>query len=219
MRLMLIRHGQTPANVAGILDTGAPGPGLTALGYRQAEALPGALQDEAIDAIYISTLRRTALTAQPLAAALALEPSRLDGVHEIEAGALEGRSDREAVLLYLGTVFAWAQGDLSPRMPGGGDGHEFAQRFDGDTGRAAGDHPTGTAVVFSHGAAIRTWCGLRARNADAAFAAHHELDNTAMVILEGDPVAGWFISSWSGDPVGGGGLSDDSALDPAGEAL
>ena len=31
---LLIRHGQTPSNVAGALDTGRPGPGLTALGRR-----------------------------------------------------------------------------------------------------------------------------------------------------------------------------------------
>ena len=32
MHLLLIRHGQSAANVAGILETRAPGPGLTALG-------------------------------------------------------------------------------------------------------------------------------------------------------------------------------------------
>ena len=29
MRLVLIRHGQTPSNVCGLLDTAPPGPGLT----------------------------------------------------------------------------------------------------------------------------------------------------------------------------------------------
>ena len=36
---MLARHGQTPANVAKLLDTVLPGPGLTDLGRLQAEAL------------------------------------------------------------------------------------------------------------------------------------------------------------------------------------
>ena len=40
MRLLLVRHGQTPSNVAGLLDTALPGPGLTALGTRQAAAIP-----------------------------------------------------------------------------------------------------------------------------------------------------------------------------------
>ena len=29
MRILFVRHGQTPANVRGLLDTAAPGPGLT----------------------------------------------------------------------------------------------------------------------------------------------------------------------------------------------
>ena len=43
MRILFIRHGQTPANVAGILATDHPGPGLTELGEQQAAALPNAL--------------------------------------------------------------------------------------------------------------------------------------------------------------------------------
>ena len=39
LRLVLARHGQTPANVAKTLDTVLPGPGLTDLGRLQAEAL------------------------------------------------------------------------------------------------------------------------------------------------------------------------------------
>ena len=42
MRLILIRHGETPSNVRGSLDTSLPGPGLTDLGQEQAEAIPAA---------------------------------------------------------------------------------------------------------------------------------------------------------------------------------
>jgi release factor glutamine methyltransferase len=38
VRLLLIRHGQTPSNVLGLLDTAPPGPGLTDLGVEQAAA-------------------------------------------------------------------------------------------------------------------------------------------------------------------------------------
>ena len=66
MRLILVRHGQTPANVLGQLDTAHPGPGLTERGFEQAERVPEALRGENIDAIYVSTLIRTQLTAAPL---------------------------------------------------------------------------------------------------------------------------------------------------------
>ncbi|MFI5427738.1 histidine phosphatase family protein [Aeromicrobium sp. UC242_57] len=39
MRLILIRHGQTPANVDGVLESTVPGPGLTELGLEQAAEL------------------------------------------------------------------------------------------------------------------------------------------------------------------------------------
>ena len=51
MKLLLIRHGQTPSNVRGLLDTGAPGAELTKLGHEQARALPKALDGEPIDSI------------------------------------------------------------------------------------------------------------------------------------------------------------------------
>jgi broad specificity phosphatase PhoE len=56
MRLLLVRHGQTPSNVRSLLDTAVPGPGLTELGERQAAAPPEALAGEDIDALYASTL-------------------------------------------------------------------------------------------------------------------------------------------------------------------
>ncbi len=59
MRLILIRHGQTPSNVAFLLDTAVPGPGLTDLGEKQAAALPHTLADVDIDLLYVSTLTRT----------------------------------------------------------------------------------------------------------------------------------------------------------------
>src|SRR5688572_7713120 len=129
MRLLFIRHGQTPANVLGQLDTAHPGPGLTELGHKQAEAIPGALRAEAIEGIFVSTLLRTQLTAAPLARDRGLESSVVNGIHEIEASDLEGLSTRRAATRYLETVFSWAAGDLDLAMPGGPDGHDFFGRF------------------------------------------------------------------------------------------
>ncbi len=63
MRLLLIRHGQTPGNVLGQLDTAHPGPGLTELGEQQAAALARSLANERIGLLYASTLIRTQITA------------------------------------------------------------------------------------------------------------------------------------------------------------
>ncbi|WP_347108836.1 histidine phosphatase family protein [Paenarthrobacter sp. S56] len=218
MKLLLIRHGQTPGNVAGELDTAFPGPGLTELGERQAAALLEALKDESIEALYTSTLLRTQRTVIPLAKATGLEPEILDGVHEIEAGALEKKTDHESHMRYMGTVFAWSSGDLDVRMPGAFTGHDFFARFDASVEKvvAAGHR---TAVIISHGAAIRCWAGRRAEDIDTLFAETHQLPNTGIVALEGDPENGWRVLHWDQVPVGGLAMADQTADDPTGEAL
>ncbi|TDW28691.1 histidine phosphatase family protein [Cryobacterium psychrophilum] len=217
MRLLLIRHGQTPSNVLGLLDTAHPGPGLTAVGTAQAAAVPGSLRVHSTEAIFASTLIRTQLTAAPLAAARDLPVQVLPGLHEIEAGALEGLSDRDSVRKYMETVFAWVHGDLSAAMPGAANGQVFLDRFDADIAHIAAT--TQTAVVFSHGASIRLWTAMRAINVPPMFTAHNDLDNTGIAELTGSPEDGWTLQSYAGQPFGGSGLADPAASDPMGHAV
>ncbi|MGV9453528.1 histidine phosphatase family protein [Streptomyces sp. NPDC003635] len=208
MRLLLVRHGQTPTNVDYLLDTAVPGPGLTPLGEAQAAALPEALADEDIEALYVSTLVRTLLTAAPLAAARGLEAVVRDGLREISAGDLELLpGDTEQGELYMRTAFSWAAGDTGLRMPGGESGEEVLARFDAVVAEAAASG-AGTVAMVSHGAVIRTWTAARADNVDIAFAAEHRLDNTGVVVLEGSPSDGFKALSWAGAsvaPAGEGG--------------
>ncbi|MEQ1736015.1 MAG: histidine phosphatase family protein [Rhodoglobus sp.] len=216
MRLLLIRHGQTPSNVDGLLDTAAPGPGLTALGLRQAAEIPRSLTGQALDGIYVSSLVRTHLTAAPLAADRGLEPVLLPGIHEIEAAELEMRHDHDAYRAYLGTAFGWGLGELDRRMPGSSDdGRVFFDRFDSSIESIEADR----AVVVSHGAAIRVWVAGRATNVPPSFAGERELQNTGIVELDGSLQTGFTLLSWQGTPVGGYDLVDDTAEDPTGETL
>ncbi|HEY2644141.1 MAG TPA: histidine phosphatase family protein [Galbitalea sp.] len=216
MRLLLIRHGQTKDNVEGNIGTAIPGPPLTALGRQQAAAIPAALAGERIDAIYASTMTRAQLTAEPLAEALGIPVRVIEGVHEIGGGELEGKSDQESIRAYMSTIFSWWN-DFGARIPGGEDGNEFYGRYTAAIGRIAAEH-TGTVVVVSHGAAIRTWASWSSQNVDAAFSRAHELPNTAMIVVEGSPETGWVTTHWDGEPVGGAALEDATAIDPTGEA-
>ncbi|WP_017609564.1 histidine phosphatase family protein [Nocardiopsis xinjiangensis] len=218
MRVYLLRHGQTPSNVAGLLDTGAPGPGLTPLGERQAQALPGAFGGRALDALVVSTLERTRLTADPLAHGFGLDPLVLDGLREVEAGDLEMSSDREDHHTYVSTVFAWARGDLDLRIPGGPDGHAFLGRFDESLEQIASRGRENVAVV-SHGAAIRSWASARVSGADLETIEHTPLANTGLVEIEGDPDSGWRLVDWTSRPFGGAHLTTLQADDPTGEAV
>jgi probable phosphoglycerate mutase len=201
VRLLLIRHGQTASNVESRLDSAVPGPRLTVLGEEQAAAIPHQLAPERIDALYASTQTRAQLTAAPLARHRGLRVTIRAGLREIYAGELEGRTDAEAVATYVRTTLEWAAGDVSRRMPGGEDGAEVLGRFDAVVTEVAASDAK-AAVLVSHGAMIRTWSAARARNLDAGFVATHVLANTGIVVLEGDPTAGWDAVTWEGAAVG-----------------
>lgn len=217
MRLLLVRHGQTPHNVAGALDTAFPGAALTALGRRQADAVPGALVAEPVAGVFASPLVRTQLTAAPLAAARGLEVDVRPGLEEISAGELELRSDEEAVQDYLACAAAWMAGDLDHALPGGGTGHAFLERYGAAVAGIADSHgEDATVAVFSHGAAIRVFATV-VTGLDPDEAADLRLRNTGMVVLDGTPER-WTLTQWHTAPLGGVGLTDEQAHDVTGEA-
>lgn len=218
VRLLLVRHGQTPSNVRGLLDSGAPGPGLTRLGHRQAAAVPEALDGIGVDGIAVSTLVRTHLTAAPLLGRHGLDPIELDGLREVESGDLEMRSDRDSHMEYMRAALAWGEGDLDRRIPGGPDGHAFFARYDAAVDAIAAQGWE-TAVAFSHGAAIRVWAAGRAAGVDAERIRDTPLANTGLIEVEGDPRSGWRFVRWSDGPLGGAHLERDDVDDPTGESL
>ncbi|MEP9362572.1 histidine phosphatase family protein [Nocardioides sp. CN2-186] len=212
MRLILVRHGETPSNVAGALDTAHPGAPLTELGHRQAAAIPPVLTTEPIAAVHASPLLRTQLTAAPLATARGLDVVVTDGLEEITAGSLEMHTAEESIEAYADTVTAWIAGDLATRMPGGEDGHTFFDRYETAVRTLTEPHHDGaTVVVVSHGAAIRTFASRHGGPHD------QRLLNTGAVRLEGSPRRGWVVTGWSGDPLGGPQLADPAAVDPTGD--
>lgn len=218
MRLLQVRHGQTPNNVKGALDTSIPGAALTRLGQAQAQAVPAALADEEISAVYATSIVRTQLTAAPLAEARELALRVRPGLEEVPAGDLEMRSDSEAVHAYAATLVAWMHGDLSQPMPGGLDGDAFLIRYDAAIRAIADDHDRDdTVVVFCHGAAMRIYTALRA-GLDAHTATELRIMNTGIGVLHGHPDSGWSLAHWQSEPLGGVELADVRAHDVTGES-
>ncbi|MFV0457832.1 MAG: histidine phosphatase family protein [Actinomycetales bacterium] len=194
-RLILVRHAQTYSNVDGLLDTGYPGAGLTELGRAQADQLVVRLDGEPVDAIHVSNLVRTQLTAAPLAAARGLAPQQHEGLREIEAGAYEMAGDRDSISIYRDVIDAWCQGDLSPRFAGGESGSGVLERVDVVVDRAVEQADSGVAL-FSHGAVLRVWAANRAANLPTGFAYRHPLHNTDVIILDRDGTD-WLVRTWS----------------------
>ncbi|BCI85249.1 hypothetical protein NIIDMKKI_04550 [Mycobacterium kansasii] len=75
-----VRHGQTTANVAGLMDTAIPGANLTAVGQQQAVDIANILAPQGPFAgLFDSQLVRTQQTAAPLAAMLGMTPGYCRG--------------------------------------------------------------------------------------------------------------------------------------------
>ncbi|MPY10131.1 histidine phosphatase family protein [Arthrobacter bussei] len=218
MRPILIRHGQTPSNVVGALDTAFPGAPLTDLGEAQAAALPAALAHEPIAGIHASPLVRTQLTAAPLGAARSLSGQVVPGLEEITAGALEMRADEAARQEYAACLVGWMHGDLDRTLPGGADGHGFLERFDAAIGRLARSYPDQrTVAVITHGAAIRVYTAIRT-GMHGDLAAQLDIRDTGAAVLDGCPTVGWHLEAWHPEPLGGPRPADHSATDVTGES-
>ncbi|GAB2561092.1 histidine phosphatase family protein [Leucobacter ruminantium] len=213
MRIVLVRHGQTPSNVEGLLDTAAPGPGLTSLGERQAAAIPDAFRDRGIETVSVSPLLRTSLTAAPFAQSRSLDPSVHEGLREVEAGDLEMAADRDAIRTYITTIFDWVRGDEQRRMPGGESGAEFFARYDAAIEEIAATGAE-SAMLVSHGAAIRAWATSRVSGVDLSRVERTSMPNTGFVAIEGDPSRGWRLLEWSAHPAGGEHLAPGYVKDP-----
>jgi len=201
MRLLLIRHGQTAANLTGALDTAAPGLPLTEVGHRQAGELVDVLRDEPIGAVFVSPLTRARQTAEPLSSALGLRPSVREGLRELEAGAWELSTSGDDISRYAAVASAWACGRPDVPMPGASDGRAFLARFDAVMAEAAACG-TRVAALVTHGTAIRIWSAARTDNVCIGFALENEVPNTGVVVVEGTPDTGWHVLSWAGTEVG-----------------
>lgn len=89
LRLILVRHGQTDANLKRVLQGQSDGP-LNATGLQQAERLARHLKDFAIDRIISSPLRRAQETAAAVARYHGLPVQTDPRLREWDCGALDG---------------------------------------------------------------------------------------------------------------------------------
>lgn len=197
LRLMLVRHGETPSNVRHVLDSRPPGPPLTELGRRQADALAERLADDPVVAVYASTAIRAQETAEPVAKHHGLPVDVLDGVHEVQVGDLEGLSDADSLRRFGEIFLRWTAGDLAAAMPGGETGEEIHARFLKAVSMIREEHSDGLVVVATHGGVIRLIAEYLADNVGPQLASAGLIPNTGHVLLE-PRESGWHCVEWTG---------------------
>jgi len=181
MPLLLIRHGETPLNVARVLQPAATK--LSATGQAQAEALARWLQAHGTlrpAAIVSSDLPRALLTAQAIAAACGLPVLTTPLLHERNFGDLRGQP-------YDSLGFDPLAVEHAP--PGGESRAEFDARC------AAAWHWVlaqraalgGPLAVVSHGLVIKHWLHAGPLLWRAGLAAPQRLANTSLSVIDAAP--------------------------------
>jgi probable phosphoglycerate mutase len=155
--LLIVRHGESaparPDAPAPTVD-GHSDPELAPEGREQAEKLAERLAHEHIDAIYVTTLRRTAQTAAPLAKRLGIEPVVEPDLREVYLGEWEGFafrkyvSERHPLALQM---FAEKRWDV---IPGAETNEQLATRVRAGLERIIAAHPGQRVVIVAHGGVI-----------------------------------------------------------------
>jgi broad specificity phosphatase PhoE len=198
-RLVLVRHGQSYGNVDRRLDTRPPGSELTPLGREQARTFardasspPGVLLH--------SVATRAAQTAAEIGAELDVAANEVTGIHEVQVGELENRSDDDAVDEFNAIYERWLVGERDVPMPGGENADQVLDRYlpvlTGLRMRYLDDHDwTDDIVVVSHGAAIRLTAAVLA-GVESSFVIDHHLANTEAVVLTPITDGRWSCVQW-----------------------
>ncbi|WP_063048416.1 histidine phosphatase family protein [Nocardia arthritidis] len=199
-RLILVRHGETEGNVAKLLDTRIPGLPLTERGAAQAKTFGEGLL-RAPKVLFSSVALRARQTASYIEAATGVAAMVLDGLHEVQAGDLEGQHSEDAHQRFQQIYRAWHEGDLTLRVPGGESAQDVLDRFLPVIAELRSTYLTpedgghGDVMVVSHGAAMRL-VGRTLADVRPPFTTNNHLDNTETIELVPTPDAGWECIRW-----------------------
>ncbi len=185
--LVLVRHGASADSVEGEtfeLVEGQGDPPLSAVGRHQAEQLALRLAHEMFDALYVSTLQRTAQTAAPLVARCGMTPVVDADLREVFLGEWEGGLLRQKAADQDPLWEAVLREQRWDVVPGAESREVFGGRLRRAVERIVAAHPGGRVVAFSHGAAIGEILAQATSSAPFAFLGADNASISKIVVHE-----------------------------------
>lgn len=157
--VVLVRHGESMPAVPGQtfdLVDGQGDPALAPEGIEQAERVGARLADEGgIDAVYVTSLRRTVETAAPLLRRVeGLEALVEPDLREVHLGEWEGGLFRVKVRDLDPVAVRMLEEERWDVIPGAEPADAFRARVRAAIGRIHAAHPDQRVAVFTHGGVI-----------------------------------------------------------------
>ncbi|WP_413165328.1 histidine phosphatase family protein [Capilliphycus salinus ALCB114379] len=154
LKLYFLRHGETVHSKTGGY-CGELNPELTPEGEIMAQQFAEAYQDLPWTAAYVSPMKRTVTTAQPLCDAVGLKMELRDGLKELYYGKWEDEHPETVNEKYHDEYVRWLT-DPGWNAPTGGEkGIDVSRRSSPVIQEIEEKHPTGNVLVVSHKATIR----------------------------------------------------------------
>jgi probable phosphoglycerate mutase len=146
--LLLVRHGQSEWNAAGLMQGQTRHVTLTGLGHRQAVTAAQALSVLRPGALISSDLLRAVQTAEHCASSVGLPFTTSPALREQSYGVLEGRASRE-----LRSLVDWTDPHWSP--PGGESLAQLHGRVETYLKELCTEPPADVVALVTHGDTIR----------------------------------------------------------------
>lgn len=149
MRLWLVRHGETEANVAGLYSGHAPTP-LTERGIAQAQTLGTLLRNVPVDNVLCSELERACHTTQLILGDREVPVRNMPELNEMFFGDWEMRHHRDLAREDAENYAVWCN-DWQNATPTNGEGFQaFSQRVERFIAQLADYKTCQNLLVVSH---------------------------------------------------------------------
>jgi probable phosphoglycerate mutase len=181
-----VRHGESaPASEArpAALNDGHADPPLDPVGRDQAQRLSDRLALETIDAIYVTTLRRTAETAAPVAERLGITPVVEPDLREVYLGEWEGAAFRRHTSEGHPVAKQMIEEQRWDVIPGAEPIEGFRTRVQRGIGRIAAAHPNQRVMAVVHGGVIGMILAIASGSRTLAFTGVDNASISQIVVL------------------------------------
>jgi broad specificity phosphatase PhoE len=179
LRLILVRHGQTEANILRRLQGQSDGP-LNPLGRQEVEQLGLALKDAQIDVIISSDLVRARDTATAIARHHNLSVNSTPLVREQNCGEWDGRPAEEFIAITKNLTVPISE----LRPPGGETLTEVRKRAIAFIKNVTEKYSGKTIVLSSHGDFLRMVISVLMNKSIAEADANYRMGNASYSIFE-----------------------------------
>lgn len=179
-RVFIVRHGETDFNAEKRWQGFMPTP-LNQVGQNQAKRLAQYLQNELIDMIISSDLRRAIETVQPTADSLGLDIKLDERLRELNLGIFQGLTGEEIQTKFPEEWTAWRTDYMTYTIPNGESRHMLQSRVYEAWLDLTENVQFNTLLLMTHGGTIRML--LQAVLGDGEWM-YTDFSNTSITVLE-----------------------------------